>query len=599
MNDGVGRVFQSPQQAAVRRRIFRQLVESLVYEGIVEPQVRALQDGLLEFSLSGRDAHNQEVRYACQGRRALGFDRVRLTALPVQRDGEEATSLSTFLLEVSHLLKADSQKLAAFIEELHQTLLKDTFAQDVRFQQPPLRELSYDELEGEVMDGHPYHPCYKSRVGFDLVDNQAFGPEFKPRLRLVWLAVRQEEARTAVVPGLELDAFVRQELGAATHARFADAVALRGRTLGEYTLIPVHPWQWREIVSGGFVDQLGAGRLIYLGEGEDEYRPQQSIRTLANATRPEKAYVKLPLSIANTSTSRILSQHTILNAPAISGWLGGIQAQDSFLREELGLTLLREIVGVTYNHQGLSGMLEPRVYGTLGTIWRESLHPHLRSGEAAVPFNALCHVATDGRPLIDGWIREQGTEAWTRELLEVAILPLIRLLYSHGVAMEAHAQNMVLIHRAGRPARLALKDFHDGIRFARPFLRTGDAGPKTQGPPANHPRVNRNSFLERDDPSEVKDFFHDAFFFINLGELSLFLLERYGLPEERFWAMAAEVIHGYQRRFPHEAERFTAFDLFSERIAIEQLTGRRLFAEAGTGVHMVRNPLAAFRTGAR
>ena len=90
-----------------------------------------------------------------------------------------------------------------------------------------------------------------------------------------------------------------------------------------------------------------------------------------------------------------------------------------------------------------------------------------------------------------------------------------------------------------------------------------------------------------------------AFFFINLGELSLFLLERYGLPEERFWAMAAEVIHGYQRRFPHEAERFTAFDLFSERIAIEQLTGRRLFAEAGTGVHMVRNPLAAFRTGAR
>ena len=42
------------------------------------------------------------------------------------------------------------------------------------------------------MDGHPYHPCYKSRVGFSLQDNVRYGVEFAQPIALVWLAVHQD-----------------------------------------------------------------------------------------------------------------------------------------------------------------------------------------------------------------------------------------------------------------------------------------------------------------------------------------------------------------------------------------------------------------------
>ena len=45
---------------------------------------------------------------------------------------------------------------------------------------------------------------------------------------------------------------------------------------------------------------LGAGSLVPLGVGDDDYRAQQSIRSLANASRPEQPTLKLALSIVPT-----------------------------------------------------------------------------------------------------------------------------------------------------------------------------------------------------------------------------------------------------------------------------------------------------------
>ncbi len=47
---------------------------------------------------------------------------------------------------------------------------------------------------------------------------------------------------------------------------------------------------------------------------------------------------------------------------------------------------------------------------------------------------------------------------------------MIHMLYYHGIAFESHAQNIMLIHENGWPTRIALKDFHDGVRFKREHL---------------------------------------------------------------------------------------------------------------------------------
>jgi siderophore synthetase component len=154
---------------------------------------------------------------------------------------------------------------------------------------------------------------------------------------------------------------------------------------------------------------------------------------------------------------------------------------------------------------------------------------------------------------------------------------------------------MILIHNDGMPARVALKDFHDGIRFSRRHLADPGACPELNPVPGHHPKINRNSFIETDDPAVVRDFVHDAFFFINIAELCMFLEEHFGLDEAEFWRITAGVIREYEREHPQHRERFEQFDLFADTIQVEQLTKRRLFGDTEFRVHDVPNPLSRFR----
>lgn len=592
----VAEAFRSPEYLAVRRRIFRQLLESLIYEGVLRPEVKEAE-GTLHFRLEGRTEDGEPVEYRFTGERMFSFGRIRLGPEPVRRvaggQSREADSLTRFLLETCRATGADRVRLTGFARELEETLCKDTVAQYVRRRERrTLRDQSVDALEGELMDGHPYHPSYKSRIGFDLRDHLEYGPEFRRLLYPIWLAVRRDAAKMSVSAKRDPDVFLRDQLGEETVARFTRTIRGAGKDPGDYLFLPVHPWQWRKKVSALYPEDFREGRILFLGASQEAYRAQQSIRTLANADAPEKPYLKLSLSILNTSTERVLAPHTVLNAPRVTDWLQGILAEDPFLRDEQRLILLGEVMGISYDPPVPSEWVRDVTYGVLGCIWRESLHLYLSGREEAVPFNGLCCVDLDGTPLIDPWIRRWGAEDWTKALLKVSITPLVHLLYAHGIGMEAHAQNMVLIHEKGFPKRLALKDFHDGIRFSRKHLRDPDRCPELIPTPAFHARVNRNSFIETDDPRQVADFMHDAFFFINLSELALFLRDRYGMEERRFWEWARETIRSYQERFPEMKERYRLFDLFAPTVDVEQLTKRRLFPDTEIRIHPVPNALA-------
>ncbi|OXM84201.1 hypothetical protein CF651_22375 [Paenibacillus rigui] len=590
---------RSPQYAEVERRIIRQLAEALLYENIVAYSRSAAGETGGRFVIQVVDAQGQSVSYVCHGRNKLSFDRIRLSRKePIVRMDEEGGAtearLADFVVEVLGPY-VPQDRLGGFLEELGQTLLKDTQAQYAgRHLELSGAQRAYDALEGNIMDGHPYHPCYKSRIGFNGQDNAAFGPEFRPSLKPLWLAVLAEDSIHAISASLSYEAFMEAELGAETASAFAAKLEAAGKDPQQFQYIPVHPWQWRETTLRVFYRQLAEGRMIVLGEGADVYRPQQSIRTLANVTSPYKSYLKLPMNLVNTSTGRMLAKHTIRNAPLISDWLSGLVRQDEEALR-MDFVLLREVAGVTYNHETLPELLRPRAYGTLGAIWRESLHLYAKDGEEAVPFNALCHLERSGKPFIDAWIQAEGVEAWTQKLLEAAVLPLIHLLFAQGVALESHAQNMILLHRGGKPTRVAFKDFHDGIRFSRRHLTHPEACPELHSVSEHHKRINPNSFIETEQADVVRDFVHDAFFFINITELCFLLEEHYGLQEADFWGMVAHLIHDYRQRHPQHEARFQAFDLFAETIEVEQLTARRLFGDTELRLQRASNPLHPFR----
>lgn len=588
--DVIQRALRAQSYVAARRRVFRQLLESVVYEDALT--CRTKDSG--ECAVDGKDAAGRPVRYTFRIRRRFGFDRVALVPEPVQRhdaDGSaEAESVTRFLAEVGDALLAEPDCLARFADELERTLLNDALARYVAEERGDLlRDTGYDELESIVLDGHRYHPAFKSRVGFDPTDNLAFGPEFATDIRPRWLAAHRSITEVTTATTLNESDFLTTQLGEAW-ASFHDQLRADGLAPADYTLLPVHPWQWREHLATAFAEQLRMRQLVVLGEDPHAFRAQQSIRTLACRDVPERAYLKLSLSLVNTSTSRVLAPHTVRNAPPISDWLRRLIDGDSFLRDELRLIVLGEVMGSAVTPEPPAEFARPATYGTLACIWRESLHDFLEPGERAVPFTALTANERDGTPFVDDWFRKHGAREWTQRFVDIAVVPLLHLLFRHGVACESHAQNMVLIHRDGLPERIALKDFHDGVRFNRALLSDPDRCPSLASPPPHH--VNANSFVETDDVDLVTDFLLDAFCFINLGELAGSLDDAGLLREREFWAIVREGIAAYQARFPELSERFALFDVGKATVAVEKLTTRRLLADTELRLHHVPNPLA-------
>jgi 2-[(L-alanin-3-ylcarbamoyl)methyl]-3-(2-aminoethylcarbamoyl)-2-hydroxypropanoate synthase len=578
----------------VRRRVFRQLIESLLYEGLLGAPIHSPRT-FCPLVIEGRDDGNELVTYEVSAKRHFSFNRISLGLAPVIRrtrhTAAEAESVTQFLKEVQPALGADPQRLIGFAHELEQTVLKDALAQSHRRQLVgSLHDSDYDEMEALVMDGHLYHPSYKSRIGFDCCDHANYGPEFRPILDPMWLAVDRRYSRLAVSERLELDLFIKQELGAA-YPQFVSNLPAGSHFPGDYLFVPVHPWQWRERVLPLFHDELMGGRLIPLGSSGEHFQPQQSLRTLSNRSAPNKCALKLPLSILNTSTLRILAPHTVRNAPLITDWLQRLHAEDDVFSRFAPCGLLGEVLGLVY--EGPPQRRDELTYGILGCIWRESVSRHLTPPQRAVPFTALCTLDLSGEPFIQLWLSRYGVERWLEQLLRVSITPAIHFLYGHGIALEAHAQNMILIHEHGHPVKVVFRDFHDGVRFCSRLLAQPERRPAVCPTPPDHARVNGNSYIETDSAEEVRDFLADSLFFINLSQLAIFLADRFGYPEEQFWELARGVIQAYHAHVGQKSHRLIEFNLLDSRLSVEQLTARRLFSETVARVHAAPNPLCS------
>src|SRR5699024_1443804 len=185
------------------------------------------------FYLHGQDEAGHPVTYLCRGRKRFSFERLRLFRTPLIRmageESLEATSFSCFLWELRLSLGADTERLRQFAEELEQTLLKDSITQFYRHKTGHgLRDRSYDAVESGLAEGHPYHPSYQSRLGFNYLDHQAFGPELSPAIQPLWLAVHREWTHQAFSQAIHPASFLRYELGESVYCYFHQWIRDRG-----------------------------------------------------------------------------------------------------------------------------------------------------------------------------------------------------------------------------------------------------------------------------------------------------------------------------------------------------------------------------------
>ncbi|RKL68144.1 iron transporter [Salipaludibacillus neizhouensis] len=535
------------------------MISEFMYEEIIHPEVMEETANFTLYKLTLNEGKaGQEICYQFKGKKRL-MDSYRIDPDTIHcvRNGRRDRALKPiqFLLDIQQTVGIKPLTTGHLIKEYNNTLLADAHILHKKQKQSveDLIDMDYGELEGE-MEGHPWITYNKGRIGFDYQDYLSYSPEQKKRVKLSWIAVHKDYASFHSVSKLEYETFIQAELGIENFDSFLELLKRKKVEPIDYLFLPVHEWQWNNAIIQYFTEDIAQKRIIPLGEGGDDYLPQQSIRTFVNTSDKSKHHVKLPISILNTLVYRGLPGERTVVAPTITEYIHSIRDQDSFLREECRLILPGEVASVNYDHPYYS-QLEGAPYQCLemlGSIWRESIYSFLDEGEQPITLASLLYVDNAGKPFVASLIERSGlsVDEWIDKLLRVTLPPLLHFLYQYGTVFSPHGQNTVIVLKDYVPHRLAMKDFVDDVNVSGEPL-----------PELLHLPKELKPILRSEEPEGLCQFIFTGLFVCHFRYLSDILDIYYHYDEERFWLSLRETIIAYQSRFPELKERFQLFDL--------------------------------------
>ncbi|MEU8975371.1 IucA/IucC family protein [Streptomyces monashensis] len=277
------------------------------------------------------------------------------------------------------------------------------------------------DAEQAVVDGHPQHPCCRTRTGMSIADVLAYAPEHHPVVRLTLLRVPADRWQ-----------------GAGDWPR-----RLRD---GDTVLLPLHPWQ-RGHVLAHHPDLAVIEEVI-------PARPLLSLRTLAPLDVLPGCHIKTALDVQVTNYRRTISPAEVADGPPLSDLVAAVIDKAGYGGS---LRVLRELGGGAV-------CVDRRPTASLAAMIRESSECYLDAGEIAVPLTA---VHATGAAVVSG-----DPVRWLADFAGLVLPPALTLL-SMGVALEAHGQNTLVVLRDGRPVRVLYRDL-DGVRVSpRRLARCG------------------------------------------------------------------------------------------------------------------------------
>ncbi|MGW1063440.1 IucA/IucC family protein [Streptomyces aureus] len=580
----------SPERwARAERLLLRKALAEFAHERLITP--RELPDGGYEVT-----ADDGLTRYRFTAtRRLLDHWQIPAESITRHRDGTELPlSALEFFVELKESLGLSDAILPVYLEEISSTLAGTCYK--LAKPQVGVRELAgagFQAIETGMTEGHPCFVANNGRLGFGVGDYLAYAPETASPVRLLWLAAHRSRAAFTAGAGIEYASFVREELGTETVERFDGVLRGQGLDPEDYLLIPVHPWQWHNKLSVTFATEVARRRLVPLGEGDDAYLAQQSIRTFFNTDHPHKHYVKTALSVLNMGFMRGLSAAYMEATPAINDWLGQLVENDPVLKST-GLSVIRERAAVGYRHleyEAATDRYSP-YRKMLAALWRESPVPSLQEGESLATMASLVHVDHEGRSFAAALIERSGLTPveWLRGYLRAYLTPLLHSFYAYDLVYMPHGENVILVLEDGAVRRAVYKDIAEEIAVmdAQAVL-----------PPA----VER---IRVDVPEDTKllsvftDVF-DCFFRFLAAQLA----DEGVLSEEGFWRTVAESVRAYQEATPELEDKFRQYDLFAPEFALSCLNRLQLrdnrqmvdLADPSGALQLVgtlKNPIAGF-----
>lgn len=535
------------------RDLIAKTIAELMHEERLKPvAVSQDEEGYTIFSL---ETGFENIEYSFRGQeRMMDFWHIDKASITKTENGEKTDILNIpqFFLEMQAVFDLDSNTLAKYTEELLHTLYCDSLILSRGIMtSKDLASSNYQTVEHQ-MTGHPWVIVNKSRLGFSPTDLETFAPEADKSLKVLWFAAHKSRSSFHSLGHIDQEEFYRSEIGDELYQNFQQKLINKGKSVEDYHFIPVHPWQWEHKLKIHFAGDLVSGILIPMGEGNDVYSPQQSIRTLFNADHPEKRYLKTAVSILSTGNIRGLSPKQMKIAPSITDWVKGLIKGDSYL-ENKGTIFLGEEASIAYYHPqygAITGV--PYQYNEfLGALWRESAGSYLKEDEEMFTMASLLYVDQNGVPLVQAFAEKAGISVrqWITEYLDAYLTPLLHIYYTHSLCVTPHGENIMVVLRNGLPQRIVIKDFVDDI------VLTTEAREKLPDHLADGLIQSSN---KENVPLSILLGVFDAFF----RYLSNVLHTYSDLKEEEFWTLVHECIEHYKNQNPDLKDRYAKYDLY-------------------------------------
>ncbi|MGK5698169.1 IucA/IucC family protein [Streptomyces sp. URMC 128] len=335
--------------------------------------------------------------------------------------------------------------------------------------------------EQSLVLGHPLHPTPKSREGLSEAETRLYSPELRGSFPLHWMAV----APSVLATDSAWTERGRPVAAARLTARLAGADLPRP---DGYALLPLHPWQARELRHRPETAALlDSGLLRDLGAHGTPWHPTSSVRTVYRSGAPAMLKLSLGLRITNSRRENLRKElhrgvevHRLLRSGLAQQWRavhpcfdivrdpawmavdgsdgsdgsgsaqgpGGPGGSDRAPLTGLDVVIRHNPFSPSDDVSCVAGFVSPRPCSPARPATspaRPEIHgPALRSRLAEVVTRLARRT---GRP------RGAVAAEWFLRYLEHVVRPVLWLDGEAGIALEAHQQNTLLLLDAdGWPA---------------------------------------------------------------------------------------------------------------------------------------------------
>ncbi|MDX1837778.1 IucA/IucC family siderophore biosynthesis protein [Legionella taurinensis] len=314
-------------------------------------------------------------------------------------------------------------------------------------------------LEQWGCTGHPYHPNFRCKMGFNRREVMQYSPEFNAQVAIHWGALRRDRAH--VSHGRVDYQSLLQSQFPHEYQRWRDNLCFKQMNPEDYYPLPIHPWQWRNKIQSLCAELLDNKELLLIPHHQLT-RPSMSFRTMM--TQGDKSgHLKLAAAVHTTSALRTVSPASVDNGPVLSSWIKKLlQDQDDYRGT---LFLAGDLAGININHSAIPAHQRNQA----ALLLRENPVVFVQhETQRLIPLAALLTQSPAGPyPLLLEIIEASGLSL--REYFTVycrlVLASQLHLMMRYGIAMESHQQNTLIRFDDHLPSAVVVRDL-GGIRLS-------------------------------------------------------------------------------------------------------------------------------------